>query len=75
MIAAIAMKWKSILLLSLLVSLAGEVNAQSARIVGNSYLIDGKYLPEPCLSPTPSISMGIIIWKTRRWAEGIATLP
>lgn len=51
MIAGITMKWRTILLLSLLVSLAGEVNAQSARIVGKSYLIDGKYLPEPCLSP------------------------
>lgn len=51
MIAGITMKWRTILLLSLLVSLAGEVNAQSARIVGKSYLIDGKYPPEPCLSP------------------------
>ena len=45
------MKWRTILLLSLLVSLAGEAAAQSARIVGKSYLIDGKYLPEPCLIP------------------------
>ena len=51
MTIAIAMKWRTILLLSLLVSLASETAAQSARIVGKSYLIDGKYLPEPCLSP------------------------
>lgn len=45
------MKWKTILLLSLLFFLANEVAAQSAHFDWESCLIDRKYLPEPCMQP------------------------